>query len=215
MGDLRENLERKQLRYKVSAKPKKVMVKILILLVLVLTILPFWTAFQDLLTQLIMRIEVYKSLQNVIVPYELKVIGTILSIAGLSVRVGNAYIEWTKAGGGNEVIYLAWNCIGWQTLVLFVITLITGLSGNHTLVSKGETLVIGFLGTYLINITRLILVVIVYFAVGRPFGIVFHDYFSNLLTLGWLFFFWWFSYSFILEESKSDLSTGSPTQPNG
>jgi len=199
MGDLRENLERKQLRFKITAKPKKVMVKILILLVLVLIILPFWTTFQDLLTQLIMRIEVYKNIQNIIVPYELKVTGTILSLVGLPIRVGNAYIEWTKFSGGNEVIYLAWNCVGWQTLVLFVITLMTGLSGNHTIYSKGETLVIGILGTYLINILRLVLVVFVYFVVGRPFGIVFHDYFSNLLTIAWLFFYWYFSYSFVLE----------------
>jgi exosortase/archaeosortase family protein len=179
---------------------KRTFVKVLILLVLILLILPFWASFQDFLTQLIMKIELYKSLQNVIVPYELKVTGTILSIVGIPIRVGNAYIEWTKAGGGNEVIYLAWNCVGWQTLVLFVITLMTGLSGNHTITSKGETLVIGILGTYLINILRLVLVVFVYFVVGRPIGIVFHDYFSNLLTIAWLFFYWYFSYSFVLES---------------
>jgi len=178
---------------------KKTLNRVLILLVLILMILPFWASFQDFLTQLIMRIELYKSLQNVIVPYELKVTGTILSIVGIPIRVGNAYIEWTKFSGGNEVIYLAWNCVGWQTLVLFVITLMTGLSGNHTITSKGETLVIGILGTYLINILRLVLVVFVYFVVGRPFGIVFHDYFSNLLTIAWLFFYWYFSYSFVLE----------------
>jgi len=196
---MRQNIKGQPLRFRVLSESKKTMSKIIILAVLVLIILPFWTTFQDLLTKLIMRIEVYKSIQNVIVPYELKVIGTILSIAGLPIRVGNAYIEWTKISGGNEVIYLAWNCVGWQTLVLFVITLMTGLSGKHTVGSKGETLLIGILGTYLINIVRLVLVVVVYFVVGRPFGIVFHDYFSNLLTLAWLFFFWYFSYSFVLE----------------
>jgi len=102
---------------------KRTLAKVIILFVLILLVLPFWTTFQDLLTQLIMKIEVYKSLQNIIVPYELKVTGTILSIAGMPIRVGNAYIEWTKSSGGNEVIYLAWSCVGWQTLVLFVITL--------------------------------------------------------------------------------------------
>jgi len=189
---------------KITNSAKRTLSKILILLVLLLLILPFWTTFQDLLTQLIMRVEVYKSLQNVIVPYELKVTGTILSIAGMPIRVGNAYIEWTKSSGGNEVIYLAWNCVGWQTLVLFVITLITGLSGNHSITSKGETLIIGILGTYLINIVRLVLVVVVYFIAGRPFGIIFHDYFSNLLTIGWLFGYWYFSYSFVLETKKTD-----------
>lgn len=196
-----DKLKERQLKFKVFGGGKKVLIRVLIITVLVLIILPFWTSLQDLLTQLVMRIEVYKSIQNVIVPYELRITGTILTLLGLPIRVGNAYLEWTKAGGGNEVIYLAWNCVGWQTLVLFVITLFTGLSGNHTLMSKGETLAIGILGTYLLNILRLVLVVFVYFIVGRPFGIVFHDYFSNLLTISWLFFFWYFSYSFVLEPT--------------
>ena len=194
-----KKLESKQLKFKVFSQSKRTLTGVLTLVVLVLIILPFWTSFQDLLTRFIMQVGLYRSLQDIIVPYEIRVIGTLLTLAGFPVRVGQAYIEWTKASGGNEVIYLAWNCVGWQTLVLFGITLITGLSGRHTPASKAETLAIGILGTYLVNVLRLVLVVVVYFVAGRPFGIVFHDYFSNLLTLGWLFFFWRFSYSFTLE----------------
>jgi exosortase/archaeosortase family protein len=196
-------LERKQLRFRIVRQSKKTLSTVLILVVLVLVILPFWTSFQDLLTRLVMRVGWYRALQDVIVPYELRVIGTVLTLLGFPIRVGAAYIEWTKSSGGNEVIYLAWNCIGWQTVVLFGITLLTGLAGAYTRLSKLETLAIGILGTYLINMFRLALVVTVYFWVGRPFGIVFHDYFSNLLTLGWLFFFWWFVYAYVLEEKYS------------
>jgi len=202
-------LESSQLRFRVFRESRRVLIRILIILVFVLIILPFWTSLQDLLTRLVMRIELYKSLQNVIVPYELRVIGTILTLVGFPIRVGRAYIEWTKAGGGNEVIYLAWNCVGWQTLVLFVVTLVTGLSGRHSLVSKIEALLIGILGTYIVNMFRLALVVTAYFWVGRPLGIVFHDYFSNLLTLVWLFFFWWFAYRYVLEERQQRVEMGS------
>jgi exosortase/archaeosortase family protein len=88
--------------------------------------------------------------------------------------------------------------VGWQTLVLFIITLVTGLSGRHTILSKLETVLIGILGTYLVNILRLVLVVVVYFLVGRPFGIVFHDYFSGAMTLLWLVVLWWFAYKHVL-----------------
>lgn len=199
-----KQLEAKQLRFKVFAESKQILAGVLILLVLVLVILPFWTSFQDLLTRFVMRIGWYRALQDLVVPYELRVIGTLLSLLGFPIRVGKAYIEWTKASGGSEVIYLAWNCVGWQTLVLFIITLFTGLSGRHTRLSKLETLTIGILGTYLLNMLRLALVVVVYFWVGRPFGVVFHDYFSSLLTLAWLFFFWWFSYRFVLEEVEEE-----------
>ena len=140
----------------------------------------------------------YRSIQDVIVPYELKIVGSLLTIVGIPIRVGQAYIEWTRATGEPEVIYLAWNCVGWQMLVLFVITLLTGLSGRHALISKLETLFIGILGTYLVNVLRLVLVVVVYFFVGRAFGIVFHDYFSSVMTLLWLLFFWWFAYKQVL-----------------
>lgn len=202
-------LKTKQLRFKVFTQSKRTLTGVLTLVVLVLIILPFWSTFQDALTRLIMSIGLYKSLQNVIVPYELRIIGSILTLFQFPVRVGQAYIEWTKASGGNEVIYLAWNCVGWQTLVLLGITLITGLSGRHTLASKAETLAIGILGTYLVNIFRLALVVVVYFIVGRPFGIIFHDYFSNLLTLSWLFFFWWFAYRYVLEEKQTVVKEAS------
>lgn len=202
-----KQLQFKQLRFKVHSQSKRTLSTVLILVVLVLVALPFWTSFQDLLTRFVMRVGWYKALQDWIVPYELRVIGTILALVGFPIRVGQAYIEWTKTSGGNEVIYLAWNCVGWQTLVLFVITLFTGLSGHYTILSKAETLAIGILGTYLINMFRLALVVAVYFFAGRPFGIVFHDYFSNLLTLGWLFLFWWFAHGFVL-ESKQLVSSG-------
>lgn len=187
-------------RKTIVSHSKRTIMSVLLVLVLVLIVLPFWTSFQDLLTRLVMSMRWYRGLQDLIVPYELRVVGSVLSFAGFPIRVSRAYIEWTKSAGGNEVIYLAWNCIGWQTLVLFVITLLTGLSGKHTLLSKLETLATGILGTYLINILRLSLVVVVYFMVGRPFGVVFHDYFSNLLTIAWLILYWWFSYGFVLKE---------------
>jgi exosortase/archaeosortase family protein len=203
-------LRSRQLRFGVVDQTKRTLAGVLILLVLVLVILPFWTSVQDVLTRFIMRVGWYRTLQNWIVPYELRIIGTVLTLVGMPIRVGQAYIEWTGVSGGNEVIYLAWNCVGWQTLVLFVITLFTGLSGEYKLLSKLETLAIGVLGTYLVNIFRLALVVVVYFLVGRPFGIVFHDYFSNIFTLVWLFFFWWFAYAFVLEEKLPPLMDVEP-----
>jgi exosortase/archaeosortase family protein len=197
-----DKIERSQLRFRVFKQSKRTLRNVLILAVLVLMTLPFWTSLQSLLTQVVMSIGWYRSLQDLIVPHELRVTGTLLTLFKFPIRVGNSFIEWDKAAGGREVIYLAWNCVGWQTLVLFGITLITGLSGNHTYLSKLETLAIGLLGTYLVNTLRLVLVVMVYFAVGRPFGIVFHDYFSNLLTIGWLLLFWRFSYSFVLKEKQ-------------
>jgi len=195
-----DNFERNQLRYKLGIRTKRVFVELLIIVALILVFLPFWTSFQDILTRFVMSVGWYKNLQEAVVPYEITIIVSILKIAGLPIRAGNIYIEWTRSGGGNEVIYLIWNCVGWQTLILFAVSLISGLSGNYTLGSKMWTFAFGIFGTYLVNILRLVLVVAVYFFAGRSPGIVFHDYFSNLMSLVWLFFFWRFSYKFILES---------------
>lgn len=188
-----------RLRLDVVTESKRALLRIVSLGALVLVVLPFWTTFQDVLTRVVMGVGWYKSIQSAIVPYELRVVGSVLTLMGLPIRVGQAYLEWSKAGGSTEVIYLQWNCVGWQTVVLFGVTLVSGLAGRYSLPSKLQTLAIGLLGTYLVNLLRLALVVVVYFLVGRPLGVVFHDYFSNLMTLVWLFGFWWFAHKSVLD----------------
>jgi len=59
---------------------------------------------------------------------------------------------------------------------------------------------IGILGTFLINLLRIALTVVL-LVVSRPlFAVVFHDYLAAIMTIIWLVIFWWFAYSFVLEE---------------
>lgn len=201
-----DKLRNSQLKLRGMTNKKRTFMWILVITALTLSFLPFWNSIQDLLMRLLMASGGYRAIQDLIVPYELRIVGSILVLLGIPVRLGAEYIEWTKSSGGNEVVYLVWNCVGWQTLVLFGVTLLTGLSGQYTKLSKLQTFMIGLLGTYLVNIFRLTLVLIVYFYTGRVFGIVFHDYFSNLFSLLWLGFFWWFSYNHVLvSKTVSDI----------
>ena len=52
------------------------------------------------------------------------------------------------------------------------------------------------------NITRISLVVLIANSISRAAGIIFHDYFSTLMTVAWLFLFWWFSFSFVLDKEE-------------
>ena len=180
---------------------RKMLGNIFILTALVILVLPVWNIFQEVLTSLVINLHWYKVLSEIIVPYELKIVGLILTVLQFPIKVGKVYIEFTRPDRSHEAIYLIWNCVGWQSAVFLIVTLITGLSGKHSLYSKLETLVLGFLGTYLVNILRLCLVIMVYYFLGRLIGSVFHDYISNLLTLVWLFVFWWYSYTHILIDS--------------
>ncbi len=181
-------------------KPEKITFSTLFLLLAVMLMaLPFLTTLEDILTRIVMGVGWYRQIQEVIVPYEMRIVTALLNLFQLHAQAGNAYIQLDQHGH-KEVIYLIWNCVGWQSFVLFFLTLFTGLAGKFTVSSKLQALAIGLLGTYLINIARLVLVMVIYGLLGRGIGIVFHDYFSGLLSISWLFGFWYISYSWVLEE---------------
>ena len=114
--------------------------------------------------------------------------------------MGTAYVEWTKPSGGNEVVYLIWNCLGWQSLLFVLISLIIGLQGKFSKLSIIHVIVIGITGTFLLNILRITVVSLLGAYLSSIFRVVFHDYLAGFLTLVWLFIFWWFSYKYVLEE---------------
>lgn len=114
------------------------------------------------------------------------------------------------------LIEIAWNCIGWQSLLFFIITTFVGLQGDrYTNFSKVKALMIGMLGTFLINLFRIAVVAVIAFYFGQNIAIIFHDYGSTMVVIIWLLGFWWFSYSFVLEEKYSDLRIRSFSQPAG
>lgn len=176
-------------------KQKKIFKLILALLAIMVAVLPFLVSFNDVLTRTVERVGIYVWIQRVIVPWEIRMVGTLVKPLGID------YIAHLSGMTVNGIYaHLSWNCIGWQSMLLFFITLFFGLRGNYTLLSKIEVILIGFLGIFLANILRMALTVIL-LAVSQPlFAIVFHDYLAAIVTVLFLVSFWWFSYSFILEE---------------
>jgi exosortase/archaeosortase family protein len=86
--------------------------------------------------------------------------------------------------------------------VLLGLTLITGLKGEWKTMSKVETVLLGVLGTFLVNVFRMAFITSLAYYVNHIAAMIIHDYFAAFIALIWLIFFWWFSYSFILEERK-------------
>ena len=181
---------------------KKTYINIFLILVLVLVAMPFVSTFNDLLTRLVMRLDFYRFIQNVIVPWEIRMVGVILTPLGFQPSVVGEYL----AIGREDpfLIEIAWNCIGWQSLLFFIITTFVGLQGDrYTNFSKVKALVIGLLGTFLVNLSRIAAVVLIAYYFGQNVAIIFHDYGSTIAVIAWLLIFWWFSYSFVLEEGTN------------
>src|ERR1035437_2047512 len=142
---------------------KKVFKTILALFALLLIALPFLVSFNDVLTKLMEKIGFYNLIQAQIVPYEVGIVKILVSPFSISFT---AFANGMIIRG--TFLEMTWNCIGWQSLLLLMITLIVGLtSERYTFWSKTETVLIGILGTFIMNLFRLTLIVLIW-AYARP-----------------------------------------------
>lgn len=174
---------------------KSTFLLILIAAAVLLLMLPFLTTFNEFLTKIVESFGWYRWVQNWIVPWESKMVGALLAPFGVDYQ---ATLNGMVING--TFLRLTWNCIGWQSLILMVITLFTGLTGRYSRTSKIEVALLGLLGIFLINLFRLAFTAWLGAYFGHIFAIVFHDYFATFITLAFLFVFWWFAYRFVLES---------------
>lgn len=176
---------------------KSIFSVIFLLMAVMMVILPFATTFNEVLTKAVEKSHLYMAIQNNIVPYEVKIIGVVLKPFGVNflahpggMTINGRYMEMT------------WNCIGWQSLILLTVTFFVGLQGKWSRLSKLECVLLGVLGTFMINIFRISFTALLAAFWGELFGIIFHDYFAAFITIIWLIFFWWFSYAFVLQTKE-------------
>lgn len=184
-------------------RQKKVFLYIFLGFSLVLVTLPFLVSANEVLTRIVERNVAYLWIQDNIVPIEAKMMGAILIPFGYKYAFSPTNSSIVVNG---TVMGITWNCLGWQSFLLFFITLLVGFRGRYKKMSVIEALGIGILGTFWLNITRMLFTILL--AVHAPpiFRIVFHDYLAAGTTVIWLFVFWWFSYSFVLETKDAKIS---------
>lgn len=182
---------------------KSVFKNIFLVIVVILTILPALVTFNSLLTSVFNSMHWYIWLQTTIVPYESRLVAVLLKLVGITsvLTIGQGdFSMLVKKSDQYLPVALQWNCLGWQSILLLIVTFITGLRNNYTFFSRIETIMLGILGTFLINIIRMALIISVGYYWNKLAVFIIHDYFAVLVALIWMIFFWWFSYSYVLEE---------------
>lgn len=180
-------------------KQKRVFKLILAALAILLAVLPLVFSVNDFLTRIVENTGWYMWIQRTVVPWEAGLVGVVVKSLGIDFA---AYPEGFSVNG----IYarLSWNCVGWQSLLLFFVTVPIGFKGgNYTLFSELEAFLIGVLGTFLVNLVRICFTVLLLVFSRTLFAIVFHDYLAAIMTVVWLVVFWWFSYSYVLEPKDN------------
>ena len=121
-------------RHQFSFK-RETFIWLFLLLILMLVFMPLVNTFNDLLARFIISLDAYKYIRDFVVPLEARMVGVLLLPFGFAPRIVGEYL----AIGKKEplLIEIAWNCIGWQSLVLFLLTVVIVLQGDrYSLLSK-------------------------------------------------------------------------------
>ncbi len=185
---------------------KQVFKKIFLVVAIILPLLPVLVTFSSVLTAVFNRMQWYVILQEWVVPFEARLVAVLLrvvNIKGVITPDASFSMLLVRSGQPDLPVKLEWNCLGWQSLVLLGITLITGLRGNWKLLSKIQVIVLGVLGTFLVNLFRMAFITTLAYYWNSLAAMIIHDYFAAFAALVWIIFFWWFSYAYVLEEGSS------------
>jgi exosortase/archaeosortase family protein len=162
-----------------------------------LLVLPFVTTFDDLLTSWALMLGANNPLQG-IVPIEARMVVSLLGFVGVHAAASGSHIVVWDGAGVMHTLFISWNCIGWQSLILVGISFLSGLRGQQSMEARAQVVLIGILGTMLLNLMRVAAVAAIAATFGQTPAILFHDYGGTLIVVCWLFAFWIFAQRFIL-----------------
>lgn len=165
-----------------------------------LVLMPFYSTFAEVLTSVAMLAGIDAFLGQWAAPLESRLVHGVLAIVGLQSSVHGSILSVGDGRRGVD-LYIAWNCVGWQTLLFLLVSMIGGLVGSYTWLSRAEVIALGVGGIFVLNVARITIVALVAFAFGQVPAIIVHDYGSILMTVGFLMAFWAFAYGAILEPT--------------
>lgn len=165
---------------------------------LILTTLPFYITFNEFLTWIVKSFGLWYFIDNYISPIIATMTTSLLQLMNIKAAL-NGPLIYIDGPTGGVALYIAWNCIGWQSIVIFSAISYIALKDNEMpKLEKLVTILLGLEGTILVNILRIVLVGLVAVHFGRIQAMIFHDYFGTLISLSWLLGFWYlFSWSSI------------------
>jgi len=175
---------------------------LLAILCALLMLLPLVTTFDDFLTTWALQFGANNPLQA-IVPVEARMVVGLLGLVGIHAAASGSHLVVWDGAGAMHTLFISWNCIGWQSLVLLGVSFISGLRGRHPIEARIQVIVIGVAGTMLLNLLRVAVVAGIAATIGVTPAVLFHDYGGTILVVVFLFGFWVFVQRWILGAEPS------------
>jgi exosortase/archaeosortase family protein len=167
-----------------------------------LLVLPFVTTFDEFLTAATKQFGLVHPLLSLAEP-EARAVVALLGALGVKAQAagGELYVwDWS---GQRQALLISTTCIGWQSLILLGLSCLVGLRGTYSLEAKVQALIIGVLGTVMVNLLRMTFVSLVAVDFGFWPAVLVHDYGGTLMIVAWLFAFWAFAHSWILGNQRA------------
>jgi exosortase/archaeosortase family protein len=176
---------------------------VIIVAALSFLMLPFFTTFNEFLTKVVEKVQLVGILQSVAAPFIVRMIAGILGALKIPTICDGPFIYLT--GGWLPLkIYLGWNCIGWQSLVVLVFTFLTGLQGPFTWRSKIMVIFLGLEGVFILNVVRILIPTMLAYYWGSIPALLFHDYMGTLFILLWMVLFWYIVFGYVLKKKREN-----------
>ncbi|MEM2593227.1 MAG: exosortase/archaeosortase family protein [Thermofilaceae archaeon] len=170
---------------------------------LILVTLPFYITFNEFLTSVVKSVGLWFFIEAYVAPFIAGLTTSLLHLFNVKAYFSGPVIHVYEPTPIN--LYVSWNCIGWQSLVIFSAIAYLAFRGTRLpLHEKVVTILLGLQVTVLVNILRIAMVGLVAVYLGKLQAIIFHDYFGTLISLAWLLGFWYlFSSKSVADEGGS------------
>jgi len=89
--------------------------------------------------------------------------------------------------GAPQVFLIYWPCAGIHSLFIYTFVILLFLKGSHmSLAGKVVCLVTGAVGTFFVNVLRIVGIIDMFITSGSTAGEYFHNYYGELYFLGWI-----------------------------
>lgn len=136
----------------------------------------------------------YQALQN----WLAAVLTSSVNLLGIQATVNGEYVTMVTKFGP-IILDIASDCTGLQGILAFgMLSTMTLLDFKPRMSRIVPIFAIGFLGAFLVNIARLLVVFLTFNAFGIDAGVQVHVYFGYLLFIGWVLAFWAIAFKYLL-----------------
>jgi exosortase/archaeosortase family protein len=89
--------------------------------------------------------------------------------------------------GSPTVFGIYWPCAGIHSLFIYTFVILIFLKGSPlSLTGKAACLAVGAVGTFFVNVLRIVSIINIYIAMGPAAGDYFHNYYGELFFLAWI-----------------------------